>query len=156
MSKKHLDAAIKLYEKFYSFDARSVVESKLSMPSRAKRLGRMKAVMYASDKWEKQINYYKHDHEEGVHLYEPTSSSCASGCVKVPRFIASCKAMTKLGRCVGIVFMDGDKEVPVMFSGCHLYAIPSGRALVILRGTEKIEAMIWGGRLTVEGRGIVY
>lgn len=147
---RHLKKALELYETFYQFEPSSVVESSLTIPKVVSRVGRMVSVMYASNKWERKTNYYKHDHESPVYLYEP------GGGTKVPKFITSVDAMPTLGKCMGLVYDDGDGEKSVAFTGCDLYAIPSGKALVVVKGRRSVVALIWGGKLGVEGRGIVY
>ena len=147
---RHLKKALELYKTFYQFEPSSVVESSLTMPKSVSRVGRMVSIMYASNKWERKTNYYKHDHESPVYLYEPGAGT------KVPKFIASVDAMPTLGKCMGLVYHDGDEEQTIAFTGCDLYAIPSGKALVVVKSSRSVVALIWGGKLGVEGRGIVY
>jgi hypothetical protein len=138
----------KLYETFSDFEPKSVAASPMNMPKTAVLVGKMIAVMYASDKWEKKVNYYKHEHEAGVNIYHP------GGGTAVPGHIANAEALTKLGRCIGATFIEDGEEVNVTFPGCNLYATPSGRGLVIVHNMRRVEALIWGGKLRVEAEGI--
>ena len=140
--------AEQLYEKFYDFEPRSVTKTPLTIPKTVTCVGKAVAIMYASDKWERKVNYYKHDFETAVKIYAP------GGDHTTPDYIASVQAMTKLGRAVGAIYVENGKEVNIAFPGCDLYAIPSGKALVVVHKKSRVDALFWGGKLTITAHGI--
>jgi hypothetical protein len=120
-------------------------------------------VLYRSDKLDpetgrqprKPIDYI-HEHDGGVHVYRTDGRADT----EVPRFISGAKELVLLGQCLGFAYedVDGGEEVEAQVRTPYpdLYTIPSGRALLVIQGRRSVLAIIWGGRLGVEARGIVH
>lgn len=144
--------AQELYEEFYQFKARSARQVDLKLPTSVTLEGHMRATMYASDKWERKTNGYRHEHEAGVRIYVP------GGRTRVPAHIVRCEAFVRLGDCLGVEYIDTEgNEVLVSDKGCDLYASANAKALLIVRRKPLIvEALIWGGKLDIDGRGILH
>jgi hypothetical protein len=65
--------------------------------------------------------------------------------------------LVRLGQCLGFEYespsgaIEAVTEPPLP----ELYTITTGRALLVIQGKRRICALIWGGKLRVESRGIV-
>jgi hypothetical protein len=68
--------------------------------------------------------------------------------------------LTLLGQCLGFAYYDpeSDQEIEAKVTQPfpELYSIPSGKALLVIQSKRTVLALIWGGRLGVEARGIVH
>ena len=157
--------AIKLYEDFHKFGPREIGEFKPSfyIPEEAVYVGNGVDVMYRSDKLdpltladEGHIDYI-HEHKPGVKVYRVDAR--ADGPVrKVPKRIHGVTSLVFLGKCLGFTYDDhhGDEvEAQVANPLPELYATPDGRALLVIERKQRVVALIWGGKLNVEPRGIV-
>lgn len=157
--------AIKLYEDFHKYEPRKIGEfpASFEIPQEATLVGDAKNVMYRSTKLN-PITYrdegaidYIHDHEKGVRVYR--TDARAEGPVRVvPKRIWGVGELVFLGKSLGYTYRDhdGDEiEAVVRRPYPNLYATPDGRALLIIH-RSKVLALIWGGRLGVEPRGIVH
>lgn len=157
--------ALRKYLEFHQQEPRKVGQfhRDLKIPETATLVGDAVNVLYRSDKLnpttledEGWIDYI-HDHEGGVKVYrcdEPDGIR-----TRVPSKFRGATELTWLGDCLGFAFRDFDgKEVEAKGEAPlpELYTVPSGRCLLVIQGKRKILAMIWGGRLGVEARGIVY
>lgn len=157
------EKAIDKYVEFQRLTPNKVGEFAASflIPTRMRKVGKAKWVTYRSDKIDpaterdpgKPIDYI-HEHDAGVCLYVPDGRLDTD----VPHFITDVRALTKLGSCLGFAFVDADgndgegkgkRPLP------ELYCIPSGKALLVIQDKREILAIMWGGILGVEGRGIV-
>lgn len=159
-------AAVSMYRSFQGFEPRKIGEfsSGFSIPTIAALAGPALNVMYRSDKNnpttgkpERGPIDYIHDHEKGVNVYR-CDRAAGRGDTAVPGFICDCTELVKLGDCLGFTYDSGDGAIEA--SPTHpmpeLYTIPSGRALLVIQSKRKVLALIWGGKLGVEARGIVY
>lgn len=157
--------AIKLYEDFHKFEPRDIGEfsSSFYIPEEAIYVGEAKDVMYRSDKLnpstlenEGMINYI-HDHKKGVKVYRVDKD--ADGPTRsVPKRVWGVTELVRLGECLGFTYRDhSGEEVEAVTRKPRpdLYATPDGRALLVIEGKRKVVALIWGGNLNVEPRGIV-
>lgn len=163
-----MSRAVAKYLEFHGQDPRRIGQfhRDLVIPATAYLVGDAKQVLYRSDKLnpttgedEGWIDYF-HDHEPGVRLYRCDRLAASEGVARaVPKFLREARELTWLGKCTGFAFLDldGDKRqakagepLPELF--CH----PSGRALLVVQSKRSVLAMIWGGRLGVEQRGIVH
>lgn len=155
MKPKDLDSGIKLYESFHKFDPRSVGKFAESfyIPKHVHCIGSAVSVSYRSDKWDGKTKDYIHHHGWGVKIYSPRGHTAD---IAVPKWITEVKTLVKLGQCLGIEFNDGSKDI-VEFEPPRpdLYAIPSGRALLIIESKRRVQILIWGGGLDVRPEGIV-
>lgn len=161
-----MSSAAKMYVAFHQHAPRETgsFHRELVIPGRAVCVGDAVNVLYRSDKLnpttgedEGWIDYI-HDHKKGVQVYrcDPGAHGTEHA---VPAWLRDVHELSWLGDCLGFAFKDGDgreveargvKPLP------ELYTIPSGRALLVIQGKRKLLAMIWGGRLGVEPRGIVH
>jgi len=100
---------------------------------------------------------YIHEHKNGVKVYVVNDSDGPER--KVPQKIQNIQKMAFLGKCLGFGYVDEDgDEVEATASGkVELCAVPyrKGHALIVLENRRKVLALIWGGKLRVEPRGIV-
>jgi hypothetical protein len=153
--------AERLYREFHQHEPRKLIVSSGRMPTRARLVGPAIEVQYRSNKKDPStgqqprspIDYY-HLHDEGVKVYVTDGRADTA----VPAYIAKEKELVLLGTCLGAWADDDDQEIElkVVKPFPKLYAIPSGRALLIVQDEREILALIWGGRLGVEARGIVH
>jgi len=161
------DKSLDLYRKFWKLDPRRVGEFErgFKIPRRARLAGEAVHVMYRSGKCDplthvkpdKPIDYI-HEHEKGVRVYRCDSENVGP-MVSVPNFITSASELVLLGQSLGFCYRDDtDTEIEAVPRRPYpeLYAIPSGRALLVVQDKAEVVALIWGGRLDVEGRGIVH
>lgn len=77
---------------------------------------------------------------------------------KVPKWIHGTKALTRLGECEGFDYEDFDGQLKKLEGVDPLpewYAIPSGKALLVIQNKRDVLAIVWGGSLDVEWRGVV-
>jgi hypothetical protein len=159
-------AAEKLYEEFHKYASTRIDEmhSSFHVPDYATCVGPALYVLYRSSKLDpftyavpdKPIDYI-HEHKNGVKIYVVNSEDGPDR--KVPLKIQNVQKMTFLGKCLGFGYIDeeGD-EVEVSASGkVELCAVPyrQGHALIVVEGRRKVLALVWGGKLRVEPRGIV-
>lgn len=170
---RHRDDAIDMYKTFWRLEPRAIGEfaTGFKIPTRAARIGEGHSIMYRSAKTDpetlkrpkKPVDYIHHFNtddndqpmnlgDDGVHLYAPGSG------VIVPSFITEVQALTLLGDCLGWeVEIDGERrEAKGVKPLPELYAIPSGKALLVIQDKRDVLAIFWGGDLSVEGRGIVH
>lgn len=161
----------KAVEKFLEFHRKDpkelVTDMDFTWPRQIRCMGPATWVTYRStkvipdtmeDPGRKGVDYI-HEHDAGVELYVPIGTTSATGkLTDVPEFVRDCEALTLLGVCTGFGFKDatgkegeaqGKKPYP------EIYCTPDGRALVVIQDKKQILAMMWGGTLGVEGRGIV-
>lgn len=130
------------------------------IPAKVRELGKAMFVLYRSSKNDpdtgrpvpKPIDYI-HEHDAGVHCYSPARG----GTVAVPAFIRDAEALVLLGTCLGFAFKDGGKtrEAESIKPFPELYATPCGKALLVIQDKTDVLAIVWGGALGVESRGIV-
>lgn len=159
-----------LYEDFHRYEPRDIGEFAPSfrIPSHVYKQGRAVDVLYRSLKTDpetlkrprKPVDYI-HDHDSrGVvtHLVDGDGERVAT-----PDWIRSATALTMLGQCIGFSFEGRDGE-PVQAKGQRplpeLYAVQTGgwspkAALLVIQDKREVIAIIWGGKLRVEPRGIV-
>jgi hypothetical protein len=155
--------AIDMYETFHRLDPKTLeFNPTQSMPGQASLVGHAVEVLYRSGKVDpstgikpKRPENYIHKHDEGVKVYR---TDLRTNLRLVPRFISGCEELVLLGKCLGFAYDDGVEEIQaeMVMPYPELYTIPSGKALVVVQDRKKVLAVIWGGRLGVEGRGIVH
>ncbi len=124
--------------------------------------GKAVQVLYRSDKLnpstgedEGVIDYF-HDHKPGVKLYLVDEGGPER---KVPASIANADVLVLLGSCLGFSWEEDGETVEADVKRGRkipdLYTIASGKALLVVEGKQRVIAMMWGGELAVEWRGIV-
>lgn len=156
--------AIAIYEGFHRFGPRKIGEfhPSLKLPSRANRQGESVDVLYRSDKVDpetlknpRRALDYIHEHDsKGVFTYLPRGPG---ELVEVPNWIRNATALAKLGDCLGFKFKRDGKVVTAKGKRPlpELYCTANGRALIVVQDKRDVLALIWGGKLDVEPRGIV-
>lgn len=157
-SPKDLSQGEHLFKEFHQFNPKNVGQfsSAFSIPARVTHVGEGAYVLYRSDKWEKKFNEYIHEHESGVKVCLVADGDGPS--IAVPSWLRSAKTLVRLGDCLGFAYTD--REGTTIEAKTHrplpeLYAIPSGRALLVVEGKKKLHALMWGGYIDVTARGIV-
>lgn len=157
--------AVKLYEQFHQFEPVDIgtFPGGFRIPSEAVLAGDAEYVLYRSDKLnpttgedEGDIDYI-HEHKDGVRVYR-TDANFSGPVRKVPKWIRSARELVRLGECLGFGYVDADGyevEATVKQPRPELYTIPSGKALLVIEDRRRVVALIWGGKLGVEARGIV-
>lgn len=156
--------AIEKFEEFHSFEPRDIGQFRrgFRIPRRAILAGDARFVLYRSDKLnpgtgedEGEIDYI-HEHEDEVGLYRTDGS--AGPARAVPDFVCDCQQLVLLGDCLGYGYTD-DSGDPVEAKATEplpeLYTTPDGHALIVVQDKREVLAMVWGGQLGVEWRGIV-
>ncbi len=163
--------AVEKFVEFNRFDPRATgTMATVDIPDEVWCLGAAVHVMYRSDKVDPEtlrkprrpLNYI-HDHDTGVSLYVPLEvrlpGDLEGELEPVPDWIREATTVTKLGDCLGYRFLpeaggrardvEGTRPLP------ELYCTPCGRALLVVQSKRQILALMWGGMLGVEARGIV-
>lgn len=162
-------SALTKYLEFHGHDGPDKVGAfhrDLAIPDRALRIGDATQMLYRSNKLnpttledEGWIEYF-HDHSRGVGAYrcDAAAAQAPGRIAVVPAWIRRVRELTWLGKCLGYSYRDGDgrHEVKATEPLPELYCIPSGRALLVIQGKRHLLAMMWGGQLRVEDRGIVH
>lgn len=155
---RDLSAGVRKYVEFNDADPKTTGPLSLrQLPEAVYYVGKMKWTAYASKKWEGKSNNYVHDHDDGVKLYM-TKASAGVRAVHLPEWLVRVKTFVKLGRCIGLGFIDpaGVEAESQGDGGSELYCTPNGRALLVIQDKRRLEAIIWGGKLDVQARGIVH
>jgi len=157
---RDFNKALSQYENFHKLPPKEVgTFNGLVLPDACVVVGEATEILYRSDKWENKNHDYVHDHKPGVKV-----GRCDTGGLRdaaVPRFITSATTLYRLGVCLGLSFcnFDGEPmEARVKRPYPELYAVPSGKALLIIdtSGTRaKLCIALWGGQLDVRDVGIV-
>lgn len=156
-----------LYERFQQLGTRFVDEFATTIPRVAYDVGPGVNVMYRSGKKDpatlrkpsKPIDYI-HELEGGVRVYRCDTTSGKR--IQVPSWITDLDdgkhdGLALLGECLGFAYGDKDDptEARVRRPYPKLFAHPTGHALLVVDyQQQRILAMIWGGSLRVEARGI--
>ncbi|MDP2607317.1 MAG: hypothetical protein Q8S00_32670 [Deltaproteobacteria bacterium] len=161
-----MSKAVKLYEGFHKYEPRSIGEFPTSffVPQEAVWVGLAKNVMYRSEKLD-PLTYedegaidYIHEHGANVKAYRIDGD--AEGPIRtVPKWIWGVQELVCLGQCLGFEYIDHDSkkcEGVVQKPFPDLYTTPDGRALLVIQGRKTVLALLWGGKLNVEPRGIVH
>lgn len=162
---RSLANGVKKYMEFHSLEPKDVIYSSASIPEEGTLLGPAEWITYRSGKWGKGTYDYIHKHHAGVKIVCFDKSTIKElGCdgnrsVRVPRRHRDVDTLVRLGHSLGFAFRDGDgeeMEAKTTPPRPNLYCTTSGRCLYILEKRGKPLCAIWGGKLGVEARGIVY
>jgi len=158
-----MNLAIKLYEDFHKYPPTKIGDfpDSFFIPEQATFVGPALYVLYRSAKCD-PITYIKpdkpenyiHEHKSGVKICIVDSDDGPEK--KIPQYVHRVDGLTFLGKCLGFGFIDHDgDDIEAKCTSSELYAIPSGKALLVVEKKKKVTAIIWGGKLNVEPRGIV-
>ena len=161
---RELDRAIAIYEGFNRFAPRKVGEfhPSFKLPSRVNKQGASVDVIYRSDKTDpetlkkprKPLDYIHEHDSKGVMTYLPRGPGET---VETPHWIRDAQALSKLGDCLGFKFKRDGKIIEAVGKAPlpELYCTANGKALIIVQDKRDVLALVWGGKLDVEPRGIV-
>lgn len=166
--------AIDLYETFHQFEPHKIKDfhPSFQIPDTVYHVGEAIEMFYYSDKLNPEtgedegwIGYF-HEHEGGVQIYL-TDPKCGGDPTDVPYFIKELNdgladdvftGLSRIGDCEGWIWKDLEgkkREAEGTDPLPEWYAIPSGRALLVIQSKRKVLAILWGGTLDVEDRGVV-
>jgi hypothetical protein len=157
--------AIEKFEEFHQFEPRDIGTfcRGFRIPRRAIFAGDARFVLYRSDKLnpgsgedEGEIDYI-HEHDADVGLYRTDDTDGPEHAV--PGWLCGCQQLVLLGECLGYgYYSDAFGEAVEAKSSApfpELYTTPDGRALIVVQDKREVLALVWGGQLGVEWRGIV-
>jgi hypothetical protein len=157
-------AARNLYEAFHRHPPRKIGEFAPSfvIPHRVFKQGKAIDVLYRSNKVDPETLKtprrpvdYIHEHDPGVFTYLAEGDGTS---VATPHWVRDADALVLLGKCLGFKFTGPDGEL-VEAQGKNplpeLYATTNGKALLVIDDKCSLIAVMWGGELGVEPRGIV-
>lgn len=157
--------AERLYKTFHQFEPTKVGEfSKgFGIPNEATHVGYAKNMLYSSDKLNPTTGEdegwirYIHKHESGVRMYV-LDDACEGEWKSVPQWICNAKALVRLGDCDGFEYVDFQGKTHKAKSTGRKpewYCVPSGKALLVIQDKKRVLAIVYGGSLRVEWRGVV-
>ena len=157
--------AERLYETFHSHGPSDIGEFSrgFKIPREGLDVGDAKVMYYTSDKLnpstgedEGHVTYY-HDHKPDVKMVV-FDESRGGDLVKIPQWICNTPALCLLGECDGFDYTDHEGELrsaKAKGRKPEWYCVPSGKALLVIQDKKKVLAVLWGGKLAVEWRGVV-
>jgi hypothetical protein len=165
-----VSSAIRKYVQFHQRDPKRVgrFHRDLEIPDTITCVGVAKNVLYRSDKLNPETSEdegwidYIHKHDRGVYCYLTERGLEAEGgrLARVPAWVHGVSELVWLGQCLGFEFAPLEGGGPIKVFGKaplpELYCSPSGKALYVIQSKRRLLAMMWGGRLGVEPRGIVH
>jgi hypothetical protein len=154
--------AVDLYVEFHQFEPEKIGSfgPRFRIPRTAHHAGEAQVMYYASDKLNPETSedegviHYYHEHEGQVQVYRCDGE----GRDKIPKWIWDVDSLWRIGVCEGFEYTDFDghcikakakKPYP------EWYAIPSGKALLVIQNKRDVLAVVWGGDLHIEWRGVV-
>lgn len=152
------------YITFNEFTPKEVGEMTIDVPVDVLRVGEASWVSYRSDKWSDGWHNYIHDHDPGVHCTlhgdRAFQRSGYSGKWRTPpAFVRNADTLTLLGGCIGHGWVTSngveDEKTYRRKDNAELYCTPNGKALLVIVNKRRLDAVIWGGKLDVQNRGIV-
>jgi len=150
----------KLYQDFHEFPPPRMqpFHPSLRLPQEIPLGGIATSVSYRSDKWHKgKHENYIHEHDGNVKCYVVDGDGPVRA---VPQRVYLQKSLVCLGDCLEFTFARGGDEYSADFEGeggtlPELFCTPDGRCLAIIDERRWLLALVWGGKLGVEDRGIV-
>lgn len=159
--------ALRMYRGFHQLEPKKLGDfhPDLVIPDVCVCVGDALHVLYRSDKLNPETGEdegmidYIHEHGRGVRIYR-CDNGAEGEITTVPAWIRNTKELVKLGDCNGFAYADiaGGKKRRANATPPYpeLYTTPSGKCLLVIQSKKRLLALIWGGRLGVEPRGIVH
>lgn len=159
--------ALRMYRGFHQLEPKKLGDfhPDLVIPDVCVCVGDALNVLYRSDKLNPETGEdegmidYIHEHSRGVRVYR-CDNGAEGEITNVPAWIRNTKELVKLGDCNGFAYADiiGGKKRKANATPPYpeLYTTPSGKCLLVIQSKKRLLALIWGGRLGVEPRGIVH
>lgn len=160
---RQVDQAADLYEAFHKRAPKRMGEfHSLRIPHEARFVGEAVHVLYRSAKRDPETLKIPRRPIDYIHEHEGKVVCCrcdtrSGTVVEVPGWIHRAAGLVRLGECLGFAYADerGTVEAEARAPLPVLYAIPSGKALVVVQSERKVLTMMWGGDLDVRPEGIV-
>jgi len=160
-----LRKAEKLFETFHQYESMKVGDfhSSFAIPREANYVGEAKTMFYSSDKLNPETGedegciHYFHEHEGDVGMHVLDENRDGEWC-KVPKRIYGVDALVRLGTCEGFEYegLDGKlAKAEATGRAPEWFCTPSGKALLVIQDKKQVLAILWGGDLRVEWRGVV-
>jgi hypothetical protein len=150
--------AVKTFEDFNEYPSKgaSKFAREIIIPERMPCPGPCRWVTYRSDKW----NDGTHDYIHTITSYPRVKCAMAGEnypTVKVPAKVRNATTLTQIGlRALGFAFeYDDDEYEAKVPAGTEWFWSQTARALYLIQNKRKLVAVIWGGKLNGEPRGIV-
>jgi hypothetical protein len=150
--------ATKTFESFNEYPSKGVSKfaKEIVVPERMPSPGPCRWVTYRSDKWKNGT----HDYIHKISSYPRVKCVMAGEdypTVKVPLKVRNATTLTQIGlRALGFAFeYDGEEYEAKVPAGTEWFWSQSARALYLIQNKRKLIALVWGGQLNVEARGIV-
>jgi hypothetical protein len=154
-----LDAAIRSFEGFHAYDSKEVGQFPASMriPEYVQVLGPCTYVTYRSDKWNDGSHDYVHEIESYPRVLVGLVGGRQGKRRKVPQRIGNDATLVQVRTsAIGFGYTDGAGEkIDSTVRRCTWFWHPRGKALLLVREMRQLVAIIWGGKLGFEDRGIV-
>lgn len=159
-----VEQAVAIYEGFHRYSPRKIGEfhPSFKLPSRVNKQGPAVDVLYRSGKVDpetlkkprKPLDYIHEHDSKGVTLYLPRGPGPT---IETPAWIRNATALSRLGLCLGFKFKRDGQVVEAKAKAPlpELYTTANGKALVVVQDKRDVLAIVWGGKLDVEPRGIV-
>jgi hypothetical protein len=154
-----INRAEDIFTQFHARDPKNVGKFPFEVPSSIYHVGPCQWVTYRSDKW----NDGTHDYVHEITSF-PRVKCClvkleglSGNRIAVPKKIQGTQTLTQIGlKSLGIGFVDDDgQEMEISTPNSAWYWSSKGKALLCVQKKRRLVAIIWGGKLDVEPRGIV-
>jgi len=158
-SPRGLKKALASFEGFHRYDPKNVAKlpSTVRIPSHVYVPGPCKYVTYRSDKWNDGSYDYIHDIDSYPRVKLGIIGKRNGRKTKVPKRISDNATLIMIRtRALGFGYTNNDNEtVDCTVSRCSWFWHPTGRALLLIEDKRRLAAIVWGGDLGFEDRGIV-
>lgn len=158
LSDRRLNGAMAAYQTFQSKESKRQDVHKVNLPDEVYQIGKASEIMYRSGKWMKgrKTQDYYHVHDSKPYVYHEDGEGRAKSVSSlIGPYNKEQIPLAALGYCLGLEFYDMDGELVELSLGSRkplLCVTPDMKTLVIL-GSKPV--FIRGGKMRVEGRGIV-
>jgi hypothetical protein len=156
---RQFDAARKTFEGFHDFEMRGSgkFRGEIVVPARMALAGPCRFVTYRSDKWSNGAHEYIHTITSFPKVKVAVTGEDTGRTIAVPKRVQDAVTVSFIGRALGFAAEkpDGDEVEATFPASAEWYWSPTGKALYCVQGKSKLLAVVWGGRLDVEPRGIV-
>lgn len=150
--------AAETFEGFNEYEAKGAYRfaKEIVVPDRIPIAGPCKWVTYKSDKW----NDGTHDYIHTITSYPRVKCGLLGYDYPtkiVPAKVRDVTTVTQIGlRALGFAFeRDGEEFEAKLPTGTEWFWSQTGRSLYLIQKKRKLVAVIWGGELNIEPRGIV-
>jgi len=148
-----------VFSRFHARDPKRFGKFPFEIPASIYHVGFCSWVTYRSDKWNDGTHDYIHDIDSF-----PRVKCCVAKLeglegkkISVPQRIRGTQTLTQIGlKSLGIGFVDfDDEDMEIKTPRCRWYWSDRGKALICVQDQKRLVAIVWGGKLDVEARGIV-